>query len=115
MRKLLWVGLLGMGCITTRFEQFDASFDPVPSTAEPRWIEGGLMPSEYLMVGVIDVQHRQAAERQQIVSKARTEARALGCNMVMPEPPHEELTPPPGHTRFLCAVPRPGYATSREH
>jgi hypothetical protein len=106
--------------VTTRFDQFDASFDPTPSQKEPAWLEGGLLPSEYLMVGVIDVRHRETTPRDVVAQQARKEARALGCDLVMPEPPHEPgedgrvLAPEPGRSRFLCALPRPGAARASE-
>ncbi len=120
MRNLLWVGLLSIACVTTRFDQFDASFDPKPSQHEPKWLEGGLLPSEYLMVGVIDVRHRETTPAAVVAQKARKEARALGCDLVMPEPPHEPtedgqtLTAGPGRTRFICAQPRPGAGRASE-
>jgi hypothetical protein len=114
MRNLLWLGLLSIACVTARFDQFDASFDPRPAKKEPAWLDGGLLPSEYLLAGVIDVRHLESTPAEVVAEKARREARALGCELVMPEPPHEPnengevLAPEPGRTRFLCALPRPG-------
>ncbi|MBK7862691.1 MAG: hypothetical protein IPJ65_29600 [Archangiaceae bacterium] len=116
MRKVWVLGLLVTACVTARFEQFDASFDPAPARQEPAWLDGGLLPSEYMMVGVIDIKHREATAAQVISDKARREGRGLGCALVMPEPPRDiEMGPDappvePNRTRFICALPRPGGA-----
>ncbi|MBL8951813.1 MAG: hypothetical protein JNK82_13610 [Myxococcaceae bacterium] len=115
MRSPLFVALLLTACVTARFEQFDASFDPAKSKDDPKWLADGLVPMEYMLVGVIDLSHPASTEKKVLVDKARSEGKRLGCELVMPEPPPEveegePVAKAPDRTRFVCAVVRPGGA-----
>ncbi len=120
VKRVLFAVLLS-GCVTARFQQFDASFDPRPAAKDPRMYDGPSLPPEYVMVGVIEIFHANTTDPVAILDRARSEGRDLGCELVMREPPPEtegvevEVVvggPPWGvgqsdeanRVRFLCAV-----------